>query len=101
MTDAREVIAKWELTMRIECKECDNRFEQDELLGHRTADAIIAALAAAGLTIVSEEQFVEVACMLYCLGATDRVAGRPQNAVPASKQAWRELRAMVEAASDE
>ena len=51
MTDAREVIAKWELTMRIECKECDNRFEQDEPLGYRTADAILAALKTAGIKL--------------------------------------------------
>ena len=63
-------------------------------------DNILSALAAAGLVVVNEKQFVEVACVLYCLGAADRVNGRPQNAVPASQQAWRELRAMVEDAKD-
>jgi hypothetical protein len=97
MTDARKIIA--------DAKSVGSFSIADHVLGPRVgfdqADAIIAALTAAGLTIVSEKQFVEVACMLYCLGATDRVAGRPQNAVPASRQAWRELRAMVEASHGE
>ena len=99
MTDARKIISRVELNLHpmdgavVSNLRCT--------VGVKNTDAIIAALAAAGLVIANEKQFVEVACMLYCLGAADRVNGRGQNAVPASKQAWRELRAMVEAAKDE
>jgi len=67
----------------------------------RGSDAILSALRSAGFATITEAQFVEVACMLYCLGATDRIAGRPQNAVPASRQAWSELLAMVTAAQED
>ena len=58
MTDARFVLASHYVNVRVSCLECDSYSEEEVLIGKEQADAIIAALAAAGLVIVKECQVI-------------------------------------------
>lgn len=56
--------------------------------------AILTALSSAGLAVVPVEptsKELSAIAAVYISGASDRIAGNPQRAVPAARQAWREI----------
>ena len=61
---------------------------------YERADSRLAALAAAGFKVLAREPTDSILSAIagtYLVGAADRIAGNPQRAVPAARQAWEEL----------